>query len=263
MSEPLFDLSHILLALVLSFLSGFTASLLGIGGGVFMVPVLHLILGLHIRAAIGTSLSAILLSSAVASLLYLHYRLARWRTSLTLGLCGVLGSFVGTSLCYYLPVHVLRYLFSGLLLYTAYRMWRRGRSTPESTPSTSTQVVEKSSGRRFLIPLLGFSAGLASGLLGIGGGVVIVPGLVLLLNYTPKVAVATSVLTIVINAGTGTLFHTLHGGVSPHYVLTVAPSMAAGSFLAPRVLRKVPSTLLRKIFAVVIAGTAIKMVLST
>lgn len=112
-----------------------------------------------------------------------------------------------------------------------------------------------------ILIIAGLIAGLSSGLLGIGGGVITVPVLVLLLGVDPKIAVGTSLFVIVPTAIVGTLVHYKAGNIHFSYGVMYLFVAMAGSFLGAHLATVLPSHILRKLFAVLMFIMSIKMYL--
>ena len=156
--------------------AGVLGGYLGLGGGVVMVPFMTLLMGLDIKEAVPVSVAAITINSVSASREYLKKGLVDVELSLTLAVFTVLGFITGSLLIEYVPGDALRLIFSACLLYTAYSFMRKKAATAE--------VSEKSVERKFFYVsvFLTFLTGVLSALIGIGGGLVMVPVLFLLFN---------------------------------------------------------------------------------
>jgi len=143
---------------------GLLGSILGLGGGILIVPILTLLLGLPMHMAVATSLAAVAATSVASSAGYLKRDLPLVRLGLTLELATVVGAIFASNVAGWLSGQVLEVLFAAMLLYTAASMWRGERVRPgtedlEFIPATP-------------LALLGSAgAGALSGALGVGGGV--------------------------------------------------------------------------------------------
>jgi len=191
--------------------TGFISGLLGIGGGVVMVPVTYwLILGMDIapdiaiRIAFGTSLLVILPTVISGSWRHNREKAVRWKTALILGSTALVGGLVGASLAAHLPEQILKTGFGALIL--AIALWM-GLGVMPRLRREGVQQRENLG----LIAACGFPIGVVSGLTGIGGGVLIVAVLVLALNYPVHTAVGTSVAAIILGSLGGIAGYIVNG----------------------------------------------------
>jgi uncharacterized membrane protein YfcA len=176
---------------------GFFSGLFGVGGGIILVPLLLLAIGLSQRLASGTSLAAVL-PTAIAGLIgYASVGNVDWLAGGVLAVGAVGGSLLGTWLLHITPQRLLRWIFVVFLAAVAARMFFLvpDRSADlEFGPATIAGLL-----------VLGLVTGVISGLLGIGGGVIVVPALMLLFGIGDLVAKGTSLLMIIPTSVTGTI----------------------------------------------------------
>src|SRR6478672_13671831 len=104
--------------------AGAFGSLLGLGGGTLIVPLLTLGFGLDLREAVGVSLVSVIMTSSAAAGVYLERHVANMRLGMTLELFTALGALVGGSIAFLLDERVLAFAFAGLLVYVAISMLR-------------------------------------------------------------------------------------------------------------------------------------------
>lgn len=233
--------------LAVGFLAGFLGTLLGIGGGVFIVPLLVLA-GVDIKRAAAASLVAILGTSA-GGLRRLHREgLVDVWTAVFLESASTTGAFLGAVLVGRVESRLLVALFGILLIASAAgfvveegvgrRGGRRGgRRSLREVPGSGRAVGW----------LASFAAGMVSAVLGIGGGVIKVPVLVLLLRFDMKVAVATSKMMVGLTALAGVLGHALGGRLDAGLALPLLAGTYTGATLSSRVLLRVGSRALRRL----------------
>ncbi len=252
--------------MALGLLIGVVAAILGIGGGVFLVPTLHMLLGLDMHKAVGTSLFVILFLSSSAALSYSRKKLILWKLALIFECGSTIGAYVGARTSSIMPSYWLKMCFSIVLLYTAYRMWRGKGKQPlkGSQGGSSVEATYNFRDPTFLVILigLGFIAGFLSGLLGIGGGVVKVPIMSLILGLPMHNAVATSAFMITITALVGSSSHFAMGNVEYMTGLALAPFVMLGSHLGTRISVRLRGRIISRLFAVLIAFVALRMIIS-
>lgn len=175
-------------------LGGALAGLFGVGGGIVMVPLFVFFLGLDHRRSVATSLLAIIPISVLGAFGYASGGEVAWRAGLVIGLGSIVGGQLGVRLLPHIPVATLQLGFAAMLFYSAYRLIQ---------PSAAESVDAE--GPWLLMIVVGVVAGLLAGLLGIGGGIVVVPGLVLLAGVDLTTAQGTSLLVVLITAATASV----------------------------------------------------------
>ncbi len=233
--------------------AGWVGGILGIGGGVVMVPILHLIFALPLQTAVGTSLLVITGTSTSASLGYLRDRLIDVDWAVKLGIGALVGAIVASRTAAYLNERTVAVLFSLALVAVAVRMLlpKRKRNTVKDDSETRRPVAALAS-----MPL----AGAAAGLLGVGGGIVQVPVIRLLLARPMKVAVATSTLMVGWTAGVAAVAYLYRGQVDLSSVPWLLAGVIVGAGVAPWTLRHLRGRWLEIGFAMVSLYTAWRMV---
>lgn len=240
-----------LLAIVGALAIGLSLGLLGSGGSILTVPVLHYLVGQPEKLAIGGSLMVVGLIAAAASIPYAVGRQVDWRNVAWFGLPGMAGAWLGASLAHWVPGPVQLALFAAVMLISAWRMLSGGL-----TGSTRAEP------RRLAVLAGGTGVGVLSGLVGVGGGFLIVPALVLLAGVPVVDAVGTSLAIIALNAFTG---FAKYLGVLEHEGLTldwpvlagIAAVGVVGSFLGHRLGRRLPQATLRRMFGVFLVAMGI------
>src|SRR5258708_27273339 len=183
------------LLVLLGFFAGMLGALTGIGGGVLLTPILALYFAIPIREAIGTSLVAVITTSAASSSVHLQRHTTDIRLGMTLELATAFGAAVTAYLVGYFNRNVLEGLFAGFLLYSSVALLvRRGKlkdEEPEPAPANGETVIPPYEPQRYPLGLAAsLVAGGLSGLLGIGGGPLQNPRLFHLIKRPPQVATA-------------------------------------------------------------------------
>lgn len=256
-----------LLASPLGLLIGMALGALGGGGSVLAVPVLVYVVGQSPRAAITTSLLVVGVTALGGLVSHWRAGTVRVRSGVLFGLAGVGGSVLGARLHLLLPSTALLGAFAVLMLVAAVAMLRRGRDAdtrpvpdgPAPTEGGTATAVRISGGRVALRVLAaGSVVGLLTGLLGVGGGFVIVPALVLVLRFPMPVAVGTSLLVIAINAATALTAQLVGGGhVDWPVVIPFTIAAAIGVLIGSRVAQRVSADRLQQAFAVLLIVVAL------
>ena len=266
--------------------AGAFGSLLGLGGGILIVPLLTLGFGLDLRAAVGVSLVCVIMTSSAAAGVYLERHVANLRLGMSLELFTAIGAMVGGSIAFLVDERLLSALFAALLGYVAFTMMRAATrdaagAAGEATPTAEVvagSVARVRSGARieFLASVSGpdyevrnlgrgivgaTGAGIASALLGIGGGIVKVPLMHLAMGVPLRVATATSNLMIGITAAASAVIYLLRGEIDPYVAGPTAIGVFLGASVGSRVAHRIGLHYLRWLFVAVMVYTAVQMLL--
>lgn len=239
-------------------LIGLVLGLLGSGGSILTVPVLLYLVHMPDKLAIANSLGIVGGISLAGSLPYAYQRLVRWRFVLLFGIPDMAGAWLGAWIADFLPGAVQLLIFAVVMLVAALMMLLRNTGKDDSA---QLHAVWK-------IILIGFCVGIVVGVVGVGGGFLIVPALVILGGLMMRQAVATSLVIIMLAAFTGFIRHLLslsaHGLHMDWRIIGLFIIVgAAGSFAGHRIGRHIPQTLLREIFGVFLILMGVYIVLRT
>jgi len=228
--------------------------MLGVGGGVILVPGLILIVGLPFQNAVGVSLVCVIATSVSGSVVYLRRRLVNRRVGVELQLFTVIGAVAAGLAAPLIPAAPLHFAFAALMLAATLRMWPREAVGP-------SQERQFSGLRRQAAAASSVGAGVVSGLLGVGGGILNVPILHVLLGMRFDRAVATSVFIFGPTAAAAALVYYVRGDVditiAVAAVFGTALGAATGAYLAGKLNRR----MLQGAFALLLLYAAVRMVL--
>ena len=264
--------------------AGVFGSLLGLGGGTLIVPLLTLGFGLPLIKAVGVSLVCVIMTSGAAAGVYLERRVANLRLGMTLELFTAIGALGGGLIAFLLPEHVVELLFAGLLFYVAASMARprsragttedgpapdAGDAHPpldeESTRAAAGSFVETLSGPGYRVHRIAWGivgsvvAGVSSALLGIGGGTIKVPTMHVIMGIPLRVATATSNLMMGITASAGAIIYLFRGGIDPYVAAPTAIGVFIGASIGSRAAHRIGVGVLRGLFVVILLYTAWQM----
>ncbi|WP_157496906.1 sulfite exporter TauE/SafE family protein [Leifsonia sp. Leaf264] len=232
---------------------GLLSGSFGGGGGILMVPLLVTFVGMDQRRASATSLVAIIPAAIVGSLTYVAHGSVDAFAAIFLIIGGVIGSAFGSQVMRRTPIGVLRWLFIALLLVVAVRMLlivptRGGADT-----------VENSWVAALLLIGVGLFIGVASGLFGIGGGVIAVPALIALFGVGDLVAKGTSLLVMIPTAVSGTVGNLRGHVVDMRAGLIVGAAAAIASFAGVALALVMPPQASSVLFAALLVASAIQL----
>lgn len=242
---------NLAIGLVLSAAIGISLGLIGGGGSIITVPVLVYVIGVAPHDAVGMSLAVVGVTSALAATIHYRQGTVKVRTGVIFGGAGVLGAYFGSHLTYRLSPSTLLLSFATLMLLIAVLMLARGRGEEVATERglSITKAV-----------IAGGVVGTLTGFLGVGGGFLVVPALVLFGGLTMKDAVGTSLLVIAINCAAGLAGHLSHGVFDLRLAGLVTALAAAGTFIGSLLSRRASPAILRTGFAVFVIAVAVFLV---
>jgi uncharacterized membrane protein YfcA len=240
--------------LLIGLIAGVASGMFGIGGGVVIVPALTILLGFGLKAAVGTSLAALLLPVSIFAVIA-YYRAGKLRISTAAWIAGglVFGATVGAQIALSLDTKSLQRLYGIFLLYMAWRFaeprkwWAeyQGNGAPQVTPEVEAQV------QWYILLIVGLGAGVLSGMFGIGGGVIIVPALVALLHFDQKQAVGTSLAALLLPVSLGAVISYYQSGLLDLAVaLFVALGLVGGAFAGAKIALSLPSVTVKRLYGI-------------
>jgi uncharacterized membrane protein YfcA len=277
-------LAATLALLGLGLFAGWLGALVGLGGGVVVIPALVLGFGLDIRVAVATSLVAVVATSTAAGSVFVGKGLANMRLGMTLEVFTTLGGIAGGLLALRVPQAALGVVFAALITVTAVLMLRQ-REVHGTKPGAGAGDVEPPgveerghiAGEYYdahlgaLVPYrarrvlaggaVSFVAGILSGLLGVGGGFIKVPAMTMAMGVPFKVAAATSNFMIGVTAAASLFIYFSEGLVHPALAAPVALGVVGGALAGTATARRVSAAQLKRVLAVVLVFVAVQMVL--
>ncbi len=264
--------------LLVSILAGIVGAVFGLGGGVLIIPFLTLVEGIPVPLAVGASLVSVVATSSASAATYVQDRLTNLRLGMFLEVGTVAGAITGAYVAIYLPNPVLLILFGAMLLYaTLITISNRKIDFPPGVvpdrlsktlrlgseyPNQSTKLDVKYDVTRTPQTLgISYIAGIVSGLLGIGGGVISVPTMNLLSKVPMKVASATSNFMIGVTAAASSSVYFLRGDVHPLLVAPLMIGVVGGAAVGTRVLQAAPPARVKVAFGILLGVVSILMIL--
>jgi len=257
-----------------SLLAGFLGALTGLGGGVLLTPLLTLLFGIDIRYAIGAALVSVIATSSGAAAAYVREGFSNIRIGMLLEIATTVGAVIGASVALRLPTTAIAVIFGVVLLYSAYvstridhtkdtpgepdrltRFFKLDSSFPTPEGSRSYRVFNVGGGFGVML-----SAGVLSGLLGIGAGALKVIGMDQVMRIPFKVSTTTSNFMIGVTAAASAGVYLARGYIDPGLAFPVMLGVLLGSLVGARVLPGAKTRVLRRVFALAIAALALEMI---
>ena len=268
----------VLIIFLVSIVAGFIGALFGLGGGVLIIPFLTLVEGVPVPLAVGASIVSVVATSSASAATYVQDHLTNLRLGMFLEIGTVAGAITGAFVAVFLPASVLFFLFGLILLYATIVMIRaRGIDFPADVRPDKTsrilalgsqyedrslnRVVKYEVTRTPLTVFIGYFAGIVSGLLGVGGGIINVPTMNLVSKIPVKVASATSNFMIGVTAAASASVYLLRGDVNPLLAAPLIVGVAGGALLGTRVLKVTPPTRVKVAFGILLAAISLLMIL--
>jgi uncharacterized membrane protein YfcA len=242
-------------------------SMLGLGGGVFLVPIFTLFFAVDQKIAIGASAVAVATNSVIGSSVHLRSRFTNLRLAMLLQITTATGAIAGALIGVYANPRFINAVFGIVLVYAAVSMIRQRHAVPpppagiaDDPYQIGASYHDPATGKtmRYVprrVPLgLGISglAGTLSGMLGVGGGVIQVPAMSILMRVPVKAAAGTSSFMVGITAvATATVFYA-QGEIDPEVVVPAMLGIAVGSQIGARLTRRVRTHNLVLIFFLIL-----------
>ena len=257
-----------------SLIAGLIGSLTGLGGGIIITPLLTLVLGVDIHYAIGAALVSVIATSSGAASAYVKEGLSNIRLGMFMEMATTTGAVLGASLAAHISTGAIAVVFGAALLYSAAAsaFQKPADQPPEAAAPAATRLELDSTyptpdgSRSYHVHhILGgtgvmLGAGMLSGLLGIGSGAFKVIAFDRIMRIPFKVSTTTSNFMIGVTAAASVGLYFRRGYIDPGLGMPVVLGVLGGSFLGARVLPGMKTSILRHVFAAVIAVLAVEMI---
>lgn len=254
--------------------AGFFGALLGVGGGVFIVPIMVLMFHLPVKIAVAASIVSVIATSNAGGSSYVDQRITNLHLAMFLEIATTIGALSGSLLALYLREWVMLIIFSLMLAYMAYTAFitrnvddhriaagnyadvkqdrlsaylnLKGDYYDEAAQKTVAYTITNAP----IGAAISYLAGLASGLLGVGGGVLKVSAMNRYMNVPMKAAVGTSKLMIGVTAAVSSILFFMAGLIHFYVVAPIAIGTTAGATVGTMVMNRLHSAMLKWLFAV-------------
>jgi uncharacterized protein len=258
--------------------AGFIGSLLGLGGGIIITPVLTLLFGLDIKYAIGASVVSVIATSSGAAVAYIKDKITNVRVGMFLEIGTTLGAITGAFLSAIINPKYLFFIFGLFLLFSAIMMIKKSKQElPQNVKphpvaeklGLNGEYYDKVLKREVAYNVTGvygglgmmYGAGVLSGLLGIGSGIFKVMAMDFHMKLPIKVSSATSNFMIGVTAAASAGVYFLRGSIDPKIAAPVALGVLIGATVGTRIMQRLKSKTLRLIFVPVLIFTSVEMII--
>ena len=236
--------------LLLGFAAGVLGSMIGLGGGIVVVPVLTF-LGFSPALAASNSLFAAFSNAIASSVSYAKQKRIEYSLGLKLGLLAIPGTVLGAFISHDITPSLFKILFGIVLIVSSVYIFSRRKMEPKKY-NLSKQVMVLATGASFF-------AGIISSLFGIGGGIVFVPLMVIAVGLSMKIAAPTSQFILLFVSASGMIVHALLGHPDFYQALLLAIGAFGGGLVGSRLSLEITEKKLRIIVTIVMIAAAIKL----
>ncbi|HEX5471244.1 MAG TPA: sulfite exporter TauE/SafE family protein [Lacipirellulaceae bacterium] len=267
------------LVLLVSAIAGLLGSLLGLGGGIIVIPALTLLFDIDIKYAIGASIVSVIATSSGAAAAYVREGMSNLRVAMFLEMATVTGAITGAYIAKVINGHWLFIIFGVVLAYSAVVMFRKRHehianpkamrpapwadylqlSSTYYDAATETLVAYRVVHARVGLVLM-YIAGAFSGLLGIGSGSLKVPAMDIAMQMPIKVSTATSNFMIGVTAAASAGVYFMGGYIVPFIAAPVAIGVLLGAMIGSQLLGRLQSSTIRIVFVVVLLWISFQMI---
>ena len=259
-------------AVFLGLFVGVLSGLLGIGGGVVMIPAFRLLFGMSALGSTATSLFTIIPTSISGAISHLRNRTCVPKLGLALGIGGACTSPLGVMLANRSPAWLVMLAAAAVVAYSAITMFRKALQAPKTGGKSATQTESANSPapvpefrperRHLAIGLgIGLAAGVISGYVGVGGGFIMIPLMLALIGLPMRQASGTSLIAVMILAIPGAVSQGMLGNVDFVVGIATACGTIPGAFLGAQLTSRVRERTLRFIFAFFLTAAAVLIAL--
>lgn len=242
---------HTWLLVAVGVAAGLLSGLFGVGGGILIVPGLVMIAGLDQRLAHGTSLAAVLPISAASLITYWGQGHVDWPVAACLAVGAVSGSLIGTHLLAVASKRALAFVFSSVLVISAIRLFISTHGSGRATLNLAAVIA---------LVLVGLATGALAGLLGVGGGVVMVPAMIVFFGIAPVIAKGTSIAVIIPTAIMGTWRNRANGNLDVRAAVITGFGGVASAILGGFIAAYMSDTVSNVLFATLMLAIAARTI---
>lgn len=261
---------------IISVAAGLLGSLVGLGGGIIIVPVLTLFYHVDIRLAIGASILSVIATSSGAAVAYVRERLTNLRAGMFLEIATTIGAITGAYITTLVTGNILFVLFALVLIYSAFAMFRKRHNDALLSESNDRlanyfnlhgsyydqnehrEIAYKVSGTKLGLGLM-YIAGLISALLGVGSGALKVPAMDMAMHIPIKASAATSDFMIGVTAAASAGTYFARGLINPVIAAPIAIGILIGALIGSRLLNRFASRYVQALFVIVLVVVAFEM----
>jgi uncharacterized membrane protein YfcA len=239
------------MSFLIGFLAGIFGGLVGLGGGVIMIPLMVGLLNLDQHKAHGTSLVALVFTGLSGAIVYGLKGTVDVTASVLMAATAIVTARAGAHFANSLPEWKLKRSFGGFLIFVSILLLLKPYLPHMQSTTTGWLKV-------FVLLLTGVFTGFLSGMMGVGGGTIMVPAMVLLAGFTQHTAQGSSLLAMIPAGGVGAYTHWRLGNVRTKLLTGMIAGILIGTYLGGTLAHVLSETTLRIVFAVVLIWTGVR-----
>ncbi len=234
----------------LGFVAGLLGSIIGLGGGIIIVPVLTFF-GFPPTLTASNSIFAVFSNAAASSISYAKQKKIEYSIVLKLGLLSIPGTVIGAYISADITPSLFKILFGLILISASIYIFSKRKIEPKSH-NISKQIMILAIGASFL-------AGIISGLFGVGGGIVFVPMMVIAMGLSMKNAAPTSQFILLFASASALITHTLLGHPDFYQALLLSSGAFVGGLVGARLSLEIKENVLKILISIVMIAAAVKL----
>ncbi|MCX7571422.1 sulfite exporter TauE/SafE family protein [Tumebacillus sp. DT12] len=258
-----------LLLFLIGMFAGVSGSIVGLGGGFIVVPSLAFLYPMIPAHIVGTSMAVLFFNSISSTLAYARQKRIDFSAGIAFAVASIPGSILGAMTSERLSGKTFFVGFGCFLIFISFFLVFKPKQplrwpfepTMHREFTDASGVAFKFSYHRPTGVAVSFFVGFLGALLGIGGGSLLVPTMVLLLTFPPHVATATSMFTIFLSAIIGTGTHWVYDNIDWWKVLFLAPGAFLGGQIGARIAHRLPGQLILRILAIMLVIVAVRLIM--
>jgi uncharacterized membrane protein YfcA len=249
---------RLIIGVILALAVGGSLGLIGGGGSILAVPILRYVIGLEVKEAIAMSLAVVGIVSLIGAIPHWQQGNVNFRTVITFTPATMVGAFLGARLAA-LPVvtDTLQLICFGIVMVLASGLMIRKGSHKGATGKENGSTTNQASQKGWLIPLEGLGVGVLTGFVGVGGGFMIIPALVLLGNIPMKEAIGTSLVIIAFNSASGFMGYLDQVSLNWPLMITFTLAASVGTLAGAYMTRFIDGKQLQKGFGYFVLAVAV------
>ena len=261
-----------IISIFLGLFIGLILALTGAGGSIFAIPLLVFGLNLSITQAAPIALLAVMSAASVGAMQGLQQGIVRYKAAMLISAFGLALAPLGVWLAKHAPMQLLSFTFAIALIYVAARMWLQSAENEQliTANADSACTINPATSKLFwtasctkTLAFTGAIAGLLSGLLGVGGGLVIVPSLRKVSNFDTQTIIATSLAVIALVSAGSLALYLLQGKIQWQIAMPFVASTMFGMFAFRRISHKIPAPLSQRSFALLALVAALMLIIKS
>lgn len=249
----------LILIVILGFIGAFIAGLVGLGGGIIMLPLLYFVpplvtgVDLSMKVVAGITVTQVLVATGTAFLVhrsnnFINYNLVKW-----MGSSIVVGSFLGGMASEYVDEKLLQIIFASLALISAIMMF-----VPKKDIDIDSDL-EKIEFNKILAAIYAFVVGVLAGLIGAGGSFILIPIMLYILKIPLRITIGSSLGIVFFSALASFLGKVITGQIVWEYALIIILGAVPGARVGGILSKKVSNKVLKILLAILITASAVKM----